>query len=321
LWAVCLILLAVALLKGPFLSGLFMNIGVLSLLPALRSIEPSHLAIPVSQGTLRWFERALDAFPENGRARWFLGLAHFLREDSEMAANAWPDTGSYSQDALELGKTARTMGRLDTALFWFAVGSQFEDAAGEKSVIFLGRLCQAQYALQSALSNLSRDICTPYWCPADGNLLVNGQFGRGKLGWSNLIATDETDVVYGVDTSVGQPAPSVKIVGKTAGYHGGWFQVLSLPAGTSLSYKVRIKTEEIDHLVVETLVWRVGRTANRKTYFSGSRDWTLFEARIVIPDAEDGRSQRVIFAPVRVRGRGTVWVDDVSLILVKEKRP
>lgn len=319
LWGVPLILLTVALLKGSALSSLFFtNMGLLSLVPAFCGIEAAQCAAPVSQETIGWFERALRAWPENQQARWYLSLAHFLGQDEARAADVWPDSSPYSPDAFELGKSAKAAERIDAALFWFAVGSHFEDAAGDRSLIALGRLCQRQYAFQSALLPRSQRLCEPYWYPADRNLLINGQFDRGLAGWVDLIASDESGVVYSVEETTGSQGPCLKIVGKREGYHGGKFQSLTLRPGTTLSYKVRLKTDRIDHLAIDVLVWQAGRVEKRLMRVSGSRDWEVFESSVVIPDGGDWR---VIFAPVRIWGKGTVWLDDVRLAIAEGKQP
>ncbi len=310
------VFLVIALLKGPLLaSSLAMGMGLLASGPALDSMAARNTFV-MSDRSVKWLERAVWTFPENGRARWYLGVAHFWRGDEQEAAEHWLPDLPYSEDAHALGQRALTLGDVDAALIWFAVSSNFDNAAGDRSLIALSRLCQSQYAFMSTQLPRSRSICAQYWLGANGNILINGQFDQGKAGWMDLTAKDESSSVYVIDETVGWPAPSIRITGKTNDYHGGWFQSVSLLPGTTLDYRVRIRAQEINDLIVEVLVWQAGDTEGNLTYFSGSRDWTLFENSVTIPDNAD---QSVIFVPVRMWGKGTIWLDDVSLTISEGK--
>jgi len=272
----------------------------------------------VSQETVDWFQRALLVFPENERARWYVVVTRFWRGEQGIVSKASPANERYSRDAFALGNSAKADGAVDKALLWFAVSSHFSNEVGGKAAMPLARLCQHQYAFQSTLLPRSQRLCEPYWHPADGNLLINGQFDLGKAGWVDLIATDERSVVYSVEEGTDCQGPCLRIETRSQGYHGGKFQFLTLPPGTTLSYKVRLKTREFDHLAVDVLVWQAGPIEKRLIRFSGSRGWRVYESSLVIANA-GGRT--VMFAPVRIWGKGTVWVDDVQLVIAEGKQP
>jgi hypothetical protein len=247
-----------------------------------------------------------------------LGVLLFLSGGEQRALGMFPQSPLTFEEAWKRGNTALSEGLVDRALLWFAVSSHFSNEVGGKVAMPLARLCQHQYAFQSTLLPRSQRLCELYWHPADGNLLVNGQFDLGGAGWMDLIATDEHSVVYSVEEGMGCQGSCLRIETRSQGYHGGKFQFLTLPPGATLSYTVRLKTREFDNLAVDVLAWQAGSIEKHLTYLSGSRDWHVYESSVMIPDAE---GHTVIFAPVRIWGKGTVWLDDVQLVIAEGKQP
>jgi len=304
--------------KWAFLSSLFLtNLGLLSLTRTWVAGE-AYGSLTTDQKIVALFERAAQRSPENNRARWYLRLAYLRQGNISNALDVSLSDPAFSDSTLRLAKIALKTDQTDAALFWFAAGSHFDSQAGLENFFQWGKLCQRQYASLSVSSSPGADLCASFWNFSDGNLLINGQFEREWLGWAGLIPVEEQNVRYTIDEAEGQPGPSMKIVGQRPKYHGGRFQLLYLPAGAILDYRVRIKTQAEDQLRVEVLVWQIRQSDQPAAYtqvISTSQDWTLYEDTIILPDDKD---QMAIFAPVRVWGKGAVWVDEVSLT-VSEK--
>ncbi|MEZ4682172.1 MAG: hypothetical protein R2932_49000 [Caldilineaceae bacterium] len=140
------------------------------------------------------------------------------------------------------------------------------------------------------------------------DLIINNTFTFGMLGWQKSQQTN-TGNEFGIT------ADSVYIKGTSPGDYAGLLQILILPANQRVTYTARIATKGDDYFVVRPLYWEhVDQGIHgheSQIEISGTTEWTTYAVTFEIPESEQG----IALYPVRFSGVGTVWIDDVSLVL------
>ena len=298
-------------------SHFWANLGFISI-NQVWNITTTHNLHVVNQTAANYFKRAWQKDSNNSKSYWFWRLAQLKSGNKISFSDGLPVTITQSKEAAQLAEIAlNDMNDIDAAFLWLASAASIDNYRSWGNLDSMGKLCQRQYASRSERLPWSQLICDNYWYPDNLNLIINGQFEQGTLGWAGLTVINEDDASIMIYSNHGFPAPSLQIHGKTDSYHGGWFQRLYLPANATIKFQARIKTESVDDLRVETLIWQLWQSDQPANYFetiTHSQDWTLYEHTITLAVS---KNQMLLLAPVRVWGIGTVWVDDVIVTIVE----
>jgi len=155
------------------------------------------------------------------------------------------------------------------------------------------------------------------------NLLANGTFAEGQTDWQVYNPSGEDADYLVTETVVGSGEKSGLIVGKSAAYHGGWYQQVQTKKNMPYLFSFYLKTEDDSDLNGRILYWENYRNDQPDGHWieglPKNAEWTSKWTVFLAPQSDKGL---VTFYPVLVTGRGKVWIKDVRLVdLMREELP
>lgn len=274
------------------------------------------------------FERALQLDTSNNRALWGLSLLSMERGEYQEALAIWHRTEVEPQWLLTHGVMAEEASLWNEALYFYRGAERKLDGVAVGSGWQTGQMCQLYLFQPGTLTTDNRSYCEHYFQNQDGNLFLNGAFDQGLLGWRERYFSNPGDAAYRVSGDVGTPAPSAQLSGFSDAYHGGLFQRITLPAGTTLRYRARFQYSAADGdafdlqaLYVRGLGSIQVRESTPPQEIPLADGWTLIESVFVVPEPDlseqKGNDLTFIFFPLRLTGQGSAWLDDVTLHIVE----
>jgi len=264
---------------------------------------------------LTWFRRAIAAEPSSGRAFLGAGIASVLLGDDTQAWAAWRKGEISPEVLIELGMRAHNM---DDALTYYRGADEVAGGEPNEARYLAGQTCQRSVAKIDVLSSSNQCFCRDYFAHSGGNLILNGQFVTGNTwGWSGqFFFSEPASCVQQIDWSIGKPAPSLSITGSTVDRHHGLYQELSVSHGAIIRFSAWFRIEGASELEARLLyIWweQNGQPqGNQQVVATSDTEWIYLQRTWQLPG---GSSSDVVVYPVLLDGKGTIWVDDVQLVI------
>jgi len=313
LWVI--LLLTVLIIKiQPLGSNFWNNIGWIIITKSLVQDNTKSKSALAQQAT-GIFSRAVALAPVKAEAYRGLGYSYLELENLPLAVENFRKARINTSKLLERSQLAMTVDNFSEAIIWTYITYLLEQKVDRAKAIEafhkMGWACRRQGSSLESQKGLVKDACQHYLDQTNQNLIVNGEFEGGHIGWAQYQTSPESSEFF-IDVSPRCKDECACILGKSEAYHGGWFQNIYLPSDASIHYSFLIKSDGSDDLEVRLLYWEFkedGQIYGSKTQkIVGSMDWTHVETSITISETDD---QFIRFFPVLVTGKGTVCVDSV----------
>ncbi|MCB9138843.1 MAG: carbohydrate binding domain-containing protein [Caldilineaceae bacterium] len=182
----------------------------------------------------------------------------------------------------------------------------------------ISAICRQQLPSVEKLGPAFQESCLNVWQSQAGNIITNGNFGSGSLAYWERHYTPGSTYTISVGEEEGEQAAHIKT--ETLQYHGGLFQELQLPLGTTGTLSARIKIvgngAEPDQLRVLPLYIAYTRSGERRVSagapLTGPSDWQTYSRSFTIDNVDN---PDILFYPVYIYGQGDVWIDDVAVYI------
>lgn len=222
--------------------------------------------------------------------------------------------GVTSSDFVAQGKNAQNSGQYREAEAWYKYAIRLT-ADRREGWYHLARLYQNLARSQTTEFEFE-DAYGEYVEWNKGNWIADGGFEYQDILWPAYRASGES-AAFELDSSVtARGKQSGLITGKTDDYHGGWWQALGLKEGMWYRFSCDLRIKSDHDLTVDMLYWEsytegspIGHHLGQS--LSGDKEWAHFQTDFQAPSSDNGV---VVLFPVRVSGKGQVWVDNVQLI-------
>lgn len=303
---------------GLVLSYFINNLGWLHL---------TYTAAPISQKeaevakAMMWFQKAASINTGQHQAFWGMGMADALIGHEATAISSWEKAGVEPDILVRMGNNLLTSDQHDEALIYYKGANQLSLTQPNEAVFLAANVCQESFGQLTKLNQLNQIYCQQYFANNEKNLIVNGQFVLNTLsGWRERYFQSPKFATYFVDETVGDPPNAATLVGLTEGYHGGIFQIISLPPGTRIRYSAWFKIQT-DSEVNVRLLYLGGRQndepfGNALDAITENMGWSYLERTVSLPKADESI---YMFFPALLTGKGKVWFDNVRLEILSDQ--
>lgn len=295
------------------------NVGWVFLTQAMSRGEELQ-AIMERKAAVEAFEKA-ESLGRRGtssaKGLGYLQIAEGMHED---AFRNWMDSKLGTEIPLYLSQNAFAQKNYIDSLSWaylaYQVGKASNDIFEQKRILLMvGRACQKTWGEFALLDSPLIEACETYKKSFDNNLIINGKFEYKNLGWSYSQFSDKSDFYIGTCETGYEECACIHT--RSNGYHGGWFQAVSLLPDTHIQFSARVKLFNHDNLEVRLLVMESkvdGKSVTIESHtIDRSMEWSAIETFMVPRPTEE---KVHYFYPILVSGNGVVCIDDVKLKVV-----
>ena len=267
------------------------------------------------------FDESMHYAPSNSQAYLGKGLIYaFCAKDSQ-AFSAWQQGDIDPEELTLLGNSAQySLGNIDLAMLLYRGGAMLFPVTPNMAQYASIRLCQTTFAQLDNLNKNNKLYCQELFNSNTQNLIFNGQFDQQFASWTGVFFFEGDMAALEIDNQTGMPPPSLKLSGYSDERHGGLYQRIQLPPGSTVRFSGYFRVEDAVAFRSRALYieWKQhGRIhGNHAVLLKSDNDWIWIEREFKLPlDSEP----YVQFYPVLFEGIGVVWVDNIRVELISDE--
>lgn len=317
--SIAMVLCILVLYRSELLSSGWNNAGMVILNNVLSAAPTTKVSQTATMKAELLLRQAVIYNPERRSAWRGLGFVLVTQGREDEGVTAWQVAGGMAEELVRWGQQVQTAERNQDALAWYnrAVKVDPEMSDGRYHLAALSR--DLIWEQSDRVEYLS-EIYEKYVIWNKDDLVVNGGFESGSLGWSSHRPSDK-EAIFRIDDSIfAEGKNSGYIKGTTDQYHGGWYHRLFLKEGARYRFSIDLRLEDVQDLQVEVLYWESyadrRRIGHQGQVVSGDVEWAHFETNMQVPRSDKGT---VTFYPVLVTGQGQVWIDNVQIVALDDR--